>query len=160
MSESSRSPVVLCYSVQAESIVIEMKKLYEDAKTPFRKRDTDAGYDLYAYGDYILEPRRSTNIMTGIALSCPPGYYYTIEGRSSLWCKGIFPNRGIIDATYTGEVIISMVNVTDEPYNIANGDRVAQIILAKQYHATFNEIVNFSEQYSIRGTSGFGSSGK
>lgn len=141
-------------------VTVEFMKLHDDAKIPYRKRSTDAGYDLYAYGDFELLPNSTISVNTGICISCPPGYYYTIEGRSSLWSKGIFPNRGIIDATYTGEIFISMVNITASSYFVKSGDRIAQIILARQYHFDFKEVDNFSPEYSLRGQLGFGSSGR
>ena len=99
-------------------------------------------------------------IRTGIKIAAPPGFYYTIEGRSSLWMKGIFPNRGIIDATYCGEVIVSLVNVTDKEFYINMSDRIAQLILHRQYDANFNLVEKFSPIYDQRGEDGFGSSGK
>jgi dUTP pyrophosphatase len=127
---------------------------------PFRKRVTDAGYDIYAAEEAVLQPGRATIVRTGIIIAAPPGFYYTIEGRSSLWMQGIFPNRGIIDATYTGQVVVSMVNVTDKPFKVNLHDRIAQIILHRQYDANFVLVDEFSKTYNQRGEDGFGSSGK
>lgn len=99
-------------------------------------------------------------VRTGLIIAAPPGFYYTIEGRSSLWMQGIFPNRGIIDATYTGQVVVSLVNVTGDPYKIGLHDRIAQIILHRQYDANFVLVDNFSAVYDQRGEDGFGSSGQ
>lgn len=139
---------------------MEVMLKHEKAKLPFRKRDTDAGYDIYSVEKLTLPPNRATIVRTGIHIAAPPGFYYTIEGRSSLWMKGIFPNRGIIDATYTGEVIVSLVNVREEEFDVDIGDRIAQIILHRQYDAEFNVVEEFSPCYNERGTDGFGSSGK
>lgn len=130
------------------------------AKLPFRKRDTDAGYDLFSVEDKTLAPGRATLVHTGIKIAAPPGFYYTIEGRSSLWLIGISPNRGIVDAAYVGEVVVSLVNNTETPYEVKAGDRVAQLILHRQYHAEFAEVDSFSPDYCTRGTNGFGSTGK
>lgn len=130
------------------------------AMMPSRKRHTDAGYDLHSIEELTLQPKQSKLVRTGIRLSVPPGWYYTIEGRSSLWMIGIFPNRGIIDAGYNGEVKVSLVNVSDDEYNVARGDRIAQIILHRQYHADFVTVDKFSPAYDARGTKGWGSSGK
>jgi len=138
---------------------LEVKFIHPDAKLPFRKRETDCGYDIYSIENKELTPNTATIVKTGILISAPPGFYYTIEGRSGLWMRGIFPNRGIIDATYTGEVVVSLVNVNDEPYQVAKGDRIAQIILHKQYDAEFRLVEDFSSCYNQRGESGFGSSG-
>jgi len=144
-----------------ESFVkLETKLIHPDAKLPFRKRTTDAGWDLYSVEDAVIEPQMTENIHTGICISAPEGYYYTIEGRSSMFMEGITPNRGIIDATYCGEVIVSLVNKSDEKYKITLGDRIAQIILHKSYDAMFFTVSEFSPDYNKRGTAGFGSSGK
>lgn len=149
-----------CNVQENVEVRLEFKKILESGRMPFRKRSTDAGYDLYAAESKDLKPNSATMIRTGISIACPPGFYYTIEGRSSLWTQGIFPNRGIIDATFTGEVIISMVNVSNVEWHIKEGDRIAQIILSKQYDANFVIVDEFSDHYKLRGTAGFGSSGK
>jgi hypothetical protein len=59
----------------------------------------------------------------------PEGFYYTIEGRSSLWELGILPYRGIIDATYTGPLSVYMLNNSPKDYTVSVGDKIAQIIL-------------------------------
>jgi dUTP pyrophosphatase len=147
-------------SVIKESIKLETKLIHPDAKLPFRKRTTDAGWDLYSVEDVIIGPQITKNIHTGICISAPEGYYYTIEGRSSMFMRGITPNRGIIDATYCGEVIVSLVNKSNEEYKITVGDRIAQIILHRCYDANFFVVDEFSSDYNKRGTAGFGSSGK
>ena len=144
-----------------DSVPLEVILKHRYAKLPFRKRDTDAGYDIYSVEDKTLAPGRATIVCTGIHIAAPTGFYYTIEGRSSLWRdKRVFPNRGIIDATYTGEVVVSLVNVGEGPYQVSVGDRIAQILLHKQYHAEFIIVEEFSPHYNQRGNDGFGSSGK
>lgn len=157
-----------CNVHQHIQVRLEVKQLPEDPDTgeslqprmPFRKRVTDAGYDIYAAEQAVLQPGRATMVRTGIIIAAPPGFYYTIEGRSSLWMQGIFPNRGIIDATYTGQVVVSLVNMTGEPFKIGLHERIAQIILHRQYDANFVLVDEFSPDYNQRGEDGFGSSGK
>lgn len=143
-----------------KTIKLEVMKISPNAKIPYRKRETDAGYDLYSIEEIDLLPGKATMVRTGISISAPPGYYYTIEGRSSLWIQGIFPNRGIIDATFCGEIVVSLVNVASDIYKVGVGDRIAQIILHEQIHASFVTVDSFSEEYNQRGNNGFGSSGK
>ena len=141
-------------------ITCQTRLIHPDAKLPSRKRNTDAGWDVYSIESILLEPKRATIVKTGIQISAPPGYYYTIEGRSSLWSRGIFPNRGIIDATYCGEVYVSLVNMTDQLYQVELGDRIAQLILSKQYDIHFDVVDEFTGEYNQRGEEGFGSSGR
>jgi dUTP pyrophosphatase len=170
MSEPAvaKNNIATCHQSQHVQVRLEVQLLDVDPTTqkslnpklPFRSRTTDAGYDLYAAEDAILAPGRSTMVKTGIIIAAPPGFYYTIEGRSSLWMRGIFPNRGIIDSTYCGQVVVSLVNVTGEHFAVECHDRIAQLILHRQYDANFVCVDQFSDQYDQRGTNGFGSTGK
>lgn len=139
---------------------MEFRLIDEHARIPTKNRDTDVGYDIYSIEEAVIRPHKATIVRTGIQISAPPGYYYTIEGRSSLWSIGIFPNRGIIDSTFCGELIVSLVNVNDDPYSVKIGDRIAQIILGKQYDASFDQVSEFSPYYNQRGNNGFGSTGR
>ena len=142
------------------TIRLECKLLREGAVVPNKKRFTDVGYDVSSIDDYTLPGYGTISVDTGIALSAPPGYYYTVDGRSSLWSKGILPFRGIIDATYTGPLIVGLFNMTPNPYIIKKGDRIAQLILAPIILADINIVSEFSPRYNQRGEKGFGSSGR
>lgn len=144
----------------ADAVVMEVKLVHTEARVPTRKRTTDAGYDIYACETVILPPGRATIVHTGLRLAAPPGFYYTIEGRSSLWSKGIVPNRGIIDATFNDEVVVSLVNFSPDPYEVEVGHRIAQLLLHQQLHMQFKAIDQFSPEYNQRGLQGFGSTGK
>ena len=143
-----------------DSVRLEVRLLSEHAKLPFRSRSTDAGYDLYSAETVVLVPKEITTVHTHIQIAAPPGFYYTIEGRSSLHRLGIFPNRAIIDATYTGEAFVQLFNTSNDAYIVKLGERVAQLVLHKQYHAEFDMVEEFSPWYNQRGMNGFGSTGK
>lgn len=134
--------------------------VHEKARVPSKTRITDAGYDLYSIDDTQIQPGHTEIIRTGIQLSAPPGYYYTVEGRSSLWIKGVFPNRGIIDSTFCGDLVVSLVNCGKECFDVKSGDRIAQILIHKQHNAHFDIVDEFDEEYNQRGTNGFGSTGR
>lgn len=141
-------------------VCLQIKLIHPDAKIPAKSRPTDAGYDISSVDDVVLEPGKATLVHTGIKLAAPPGWYYTVDGRSSLWLIGIEPNRGIIDSTYCGEMVVSLVNFATEPYHVRKGERIAQVILHRQYDAEFEEVDEFSPEYNQRGEKGFGSTGK
>lgn len=172
-----------------ESVRLECVKIHPAARAPFKARDTDAGYDIYSDMDAILPPcvtvrsnlqyihsamdyiksifgvrkltvPSETKIPTGISVSCPVGYYFTINGRSGLGSKYIVPFRGTIDAGYVGQIMVIMNNFSDKPYRIHKGDRIAQICLHKVINAEIDVVEDFSDEYVLRGTAGFGSSGK
>lgn len=139
---------------------IEYKLAHQDAKVPYRKRVTDAGYDLSSIEDVLIPPRGFANISTGIILSAPEGWYYTIEGRSSMWKRGIMVFSGTIDSNYCDVVFAGLYNLKDEEYRVQKGDRIAQMVLRRLYSADFVEVKEFGMNYSQRGTDGWGSSGR
>jgi dUTP pyrophosphatase len=139
---------------------IEHQLIHPDAKTPSRTRDTDAGHDLYSIEHAVIKPGTTMSIRTGIVMVVPRGFYMTVEGRSSLFKHGIIPARGIIDATYTGEMIVSLTNQSYEDYEIRVGDRIAQLITHRCYDLDIAVVEEISPEYNIRGMFGFGSSGR
>lgn len=142
---------------------VECKLLEKDAKAPQKTRSTDVGYDVCSIIDSFIEPKSGKIIPTGIAVAVPPGYYYTIEGRSSMFMNDILTSNGIIDAGYCGHLKIHLVNMSNKRYDIKKGNKIAQIIIHKQYCMDAEEVQNFSQDYSSRGDTGqagWGSSGK
>lgn len=149
-----------CISSQVV-IRLECKLLCPDAKLPTKVRATDAGYDIYTVDSGIINPHTSKSFGTGLALTCPPGWYYSIAGRSGLFTKGIWPNVGTIDATYNGPLTVQLNNGSDTPYEVHKFDRVAQILLHRIHQVDIVIVDQFSAEYiSDRGTNGFGSSGR
>jgi dUTP pyrophosphatase len=138
----------------------EYKPLSADAVVPCRAKPFDAGMDIYAINDIVLVPKEFTEIKTGVAMSAPDGYYFTIEGRSSLFKHGVEPVRGIIDASYTGEITVVLFNVSSMPYPIKKGERVAQLIMHKVYRPDIVVVDDFSIDHRNRGNAGYGSTGK
>jgi dUTP pyrophosphatase len=77
-----------------------------------------------------------------------------------MYKSGVIPFRGIIDGGYTGNMVISLMNVGTSTYDITKGDRVAQIVPHKIVPIDLVEVDEISPEYNIRGNNGFGSSGK
>ena len=138
----------------------ELKFLHPDAKRPYRGRDTDAGFDLYSIESLILTPGIGKTIRTGICISVEPGFFYTVKGRSGMLFIDLITAVGTVDAAYTGEILVRIYNAGPTPYTINKGDRVAQLIFQEVCNAEFTDVTEFSSAYSLRGTAGFGSSGK
>ena len=143
-----------------KTVTIESKLVHPNAQIPFRKRATDAGYDLYSVEHKIIPAGDMVNIRTGIILTCPPGWYMTIEPRSSLAIRKISPFHAIIDATYTGEMMVALMNHGSVDYEVHDQDRIAQVVLHRQCHLDFKLVEEFSNEYSGRGLDGFGHSGR
>jgi dUTP pyrophosphatase len=141
------------------AVKLEWRPIHQRAQEPGRKRETDAAYDLYAVQGVNILPHDYNEVPIGIEVSAPPGYYYTIEGRSGMLKQGIIAMRGIIDATYTGQVFVVLYNVSGNVYHVKIGDRVAQMILHKMHDVNFEKVEEFSPAYDQRGKAGWGSSG-
>lgn len=139
--------------------IFQFKKDHPDGKVPSRKRTTDAGYDISAVEDATVLPHSTANISTGIKVAAPPGWFYSIEGRSGMGFKGVAPFPGVIDAGYTGLVMVMLCNISDIPYFVKKGDRIAQIVPHQIVGVEYQEVQEFSPEYNGRGEAGFGSSG-
>lgn len=139
---------------------LETKIVHPAGKLPFRRYVNDAGYDVASIERVSIPPHSVVNIDTGIIVSPPEGAYYSVEGRSSLWLKGIMPLRGIVDGTYQGKLMIAVANNSDVPYVVEPGDRIAQLVLHEVIHGDFVEVNEFSKYEGGREVNGFGSTGK
>lgn len=108
----------------------------------------------------VLAPMQRLICPTGICVEIPYGYEMQIRPRSGLALKfGItLPNTpGTIDSDYRGPLGVALINLSDEPYCIAHGDRVAQMIVAPVVQAMFCVVDALTE--TVRGSGGFGSTG-
>lgn len=142
---------------------IKVKKLDKNAKLPTYGTEFAAGADLYALldADVKILPGETKFIKTGLAIEIPEGYMGLIFARSGLSCKqGLAPANkvGLIDSDYRGEIMVALHNHSAEPRTVANGDRIAQFVLAPYLFGEFEEVKELSE--SVRGAGGFGSTGR
>lgn len=121
-----------------------------------------AGMDLRAFipAPITLEPLERKVIPTGLHIALPPGTEAQVRPRSGLAAKfgiTVLNAPGTIDADYRGDVGVILVNLSSDPFRIENGDRIAQLVLAKYERATW-ALTNSLED-SERGQGGFGSTG-
>lgn len=105
-----------------------------------------------------IAPHSTVKIPTGWAFQPPEGYMLQILQRSGLASKGLIPIGGIIDNDYNSEIVVILLNTSDDYIFVNNGDRVAQMAIRKYYQAEF-DIVDELEP-TVRGGNGFGSTGK
>ena len=122
-----------------------------------------AGMDLRAHieQDIILKPLERTIIPTGLFMALPVGYEAQVRPRSGLAAKyglTVLNSPGTIDADYRGEIGVILVNLSNADFTIKNGERVAQMVIAKHERAKWNLVQSLSE--TSRGTGGFGSTGR
>lgn len=119
-----------------------------------------AGMDVVSAENVTLDPGARHAVATGFAMAIPEGYEVQVRPRSGLALKhGIsLPNTpGTIDADYRGELKVILINHGDQPFIIARGDRIAQLVAAPVQMATFAQVTELDE--TIRGSGGFGSTG-
>ena len=141
---------------------IRIKKIHPGAILPAYAHGAaeDAGMDLCAVEDAVLEPGIARLVATGLTVEIPSGYEAQVRPRSGLALRHsiTMPNApGTIDPGYRGEVRVILLNLGQLPYTIRAGDRIAQMIVAK-YEAV--EWIEEDLGQSARGSGGFGSSGR
>ncbi len=140
---------------------MNVRRLHPDARLPQRRHDGDAGYDLCACEPARLAPGARASVGTGLALEIPPGHAGLVLPRSGLAAKhgiALVNAPGLIDSGYRGEVRILLLNTDDsEPFEVAPGDRIAQLLLVAFAAPELAEVHELAG--SERGERGFGSSG-
>lgn len=137
--------------------MLQVKLRGPNGQTPTRGSALAAGYDLYSAETTCIPPNTRKLISTELSITLPPGTYGRIAPRSGMSVKNIDVGAGVIDADYTGEIKVLLINNGECEYEIKSGNRIAQLILEK--HAIADVcVVEFIES-SERGEQGFGSSG-
>jgi dUTP pyrophosphatase len=130
---------------------------------PLYETEHAAGMDLRAYtGDaVILKPMERKIVATGLFIELPVGFEAQIRPRSGLAAKygiTVLNSPGTIDADYRGEIRVILINLSEEEFTINDGDRVAQMIIARHEKAELIEVEEIDE--TKRGSGGFGHSGR
>jgi len=141
---------------------IHVNLLHPDAILPRYAHgpEEDAGMDLHAVEETVLEPGVPALVPTGLSIELPPGVEAQIRPRSGLALRHAItlPNApATIDPGYRGEIRVILLNLGREPYRVRKGDRIAQMVIAR-YEAI--EWVEAELNQSRRGAAGFGSSGR
>lgn len=121
-----------------------------------------AGMDLRANIDspITLRPLERSLVPTGIYIALPPGHEAQIRPRSGLATKHgitVINSPGTVDADYRGELRVSLVNLSNEPFTIEDGERIAQMIVARHETVEWTEVETLDE--TERGAGGWGSTG-
>ena len=122
-----------------------------------------AGLDLRANlsSPVTLRPMGRALIPTGLFIALPPGFEAQVRPRSGLALKkgiGVLNSPGTIDADYRGEIGVSLVNLADEPFVVQDGERIAQMVVARHERVEWTAVDELDE--TERGAGGFGHTGK
>lgn len=139
-------------------------KVINNGRQPLPEYATplSAGLDLRANIDesIVLKPMERQLIGTGLYIALPPGYEAQVRPRSGLALKHgitVLNTPGTIDADYRGEVKVLLVNLSAEPFTINEGERIAQMVIAKHEHAELTLVDELDE--TERGAGGYGHTG-
>jgi len=139
-------------------------KIVNKSEHPLPHYETiaSAGMDLRANLEELitLEPLQRALIKTGLFMELPIGYEAQVRPRSGLAAKKgitVLNAPGTIDADYRGEIGVLLVNLSDTPFVVENGERIAQLVIAKHERASWDEVPTLTE--TSRGVGGFGSTG-
>ena len=129
---------------------------------PHYETEASAGMDLRANisEKITLKPLERAIVKTGLFIELPVGYEAQVRPRSGLAAKKgitLLNSPGTVDADYRGEIGIILVNLSNEDYTIENGERIAQMVIAKHEHIAWEEVEVLEE--TSRGAGGFGSTG-
>lgn len=129
---------------------------------PAYATNLSAGMDLRANLDepIVLKPLERTLVPTGLFMALPAGYEAQVRPRSGLAIKKgitVLNSPGTIDADYRGEVCVILVNLSSEPFTIADGERIAQMVIARHEQIEWQPVEVLGE--TERGAGGFGHTG-
>ena len=134
----------------------------ESGNMPAYETEGSAGMDIRAYidGDLTLFPGKTAMVKTGLFIELPSGCEAQVRARSGLAAKhgiGLVNGIGTIDSDYRGEIKVLLINFGEEPYVIKNGDRIAQLVIARYEKAEWVESGDLCE--TKRSGGGFGHTG-
>tara|TARA_Y100000741_G_scaffold254827_1_gene196342 strand:+ start:104 stop:541 length:438 start_codon:yes stop_codon:yes gene_type:complete len=144
-------------------IKVLVKKLNPKAKLPIYKTEGSSGMDLMALieNPIKIKSQNSALIPTGLSIAIPEDTEVQIRPRSGLAAKSnisVLNTPGTIDSDYRGEIKIILFNHGNQEFTVNNNDRIAQMILMPVLKAEFEEVEDLPK--SVRGSGGFGSTGK
>lgn len=142
---------------------MEIKLVTKSGNIPEYETSGSAGMDLKAVLDetVVLAPGERKLIPTGLYIELPPGYEAQVRARSGLAIKHgitLINCVGTIDSDYRGEIKVPLVNLGSEDFEIKNGERIAQMVIAKYEQVRWQVTDELSE--TQRGEGGFGHTGK
>jgi dUTP pyrophosphatase len=142
---------------------VQLRRLRPDAVIPRYMSSRAAGLDLCAAIDesIVLAPGAAAAVGTGLAMAIPAGYEGQVRPRSGLAKNQqvtVLNAPGTIDSDFRGHCMVLLINHGREPFTIASGDRIAQLVIAPVVQAELVEVDSLDE--TERGAGGFGSTGR
>lgn len=141
-------------------MTLRFKRIHPDAVLPAYAHPSDAGMDVRSVEELAIAPGKRALVRTGLVMMLPQFYEAQVRPRSGLALKHgitVLNTPGTIDSGYRGEVGVVLINLGQEEFKVAKGDKIAQLVIAP---VTQPEIVEaFDVDETDRGEGGFGSTG-
>lgn len=135
-------------------------QLEDGATAPYKKHDSDAGWDLTAAVTIPIFPREMKYVPTMVRIQIDEGFFQ-IVGRSSMVKNRLIVPTSIIDAGYNGYLFVPIWNMSDKIYTAFEGDRIGQIVFMTQTQVTeWVEVKDIDKSETPRGSDGYGSTGR
>ena len=132
--------------------------LDEGAIMPRRAHPTDAGLDLFSREEKVIKAKSSAVFDTGVHVNIPEGFVGMIKSKSGLNIKHDVQSEGVVDAGYTGAIVVKLYNHGGEDYLVAKGDKITQLVIMPIETPT--PVLAAAFEKTERGDNGFGSSGR
>lgn len=133
-------------------------KLDKGAYMPEKAHKSDAGYDLRTPYEFTVKAGGSATVLTGVHMVIPRDFCGLLVSKSGLNTKHDIKTTGLVDAAYTGEIVVKVQNHGKEDYHFNKGDKVSQIVILPVAFTCITEIEDLPS--TERGSNGFGSSGR
>ena len=141
-------------------MTLNFKRIQPDAVLPAYAHPSDAGMDVRSVEDLAIAPGKRALVRTGLVMMLPPLYEAQVRPRSGLALKHgitVLNTPGTIDSGYRGEVGVVLINLGQEEFKVAKGDKIAQLVIAPVTQPEVAEAFDVDE--TDRGEGGFGSTG-
>ncbi|OGY44808.1 MAG: hypothetical protein A2729_02905 [Candidatus Buchananbacteria bacterium RIFCSPHIGHO2_01_FULL_39_14] len=138
---------------------IKIKKINPDCIIPTYAHPGDAGLDLHSLENYSLNPGERKIFALGFALEFPLGFVAIVKDKGGLPKNGgVHTMGGVFDAGYRGEYNVNLINLSSQPYQINQGDKIAQLIILPVFQAVLEKTEHLTD--TDRGQGRFGSTGR
>ena len=141
-------------------MLVKFKKLSPTAKNPEYAHPTDSGMDLFSDRQMIIPAGGRALVPTGVAVALPPNTEGQVRSKSGLALKSgimVLNSPGTIDTNYRGEIGVILFNTSDQDYEVAMGQKIAQLVVCPFYTCATMEVDDLDS--TDRGNGGFGSTG-
>jgi dUTP pyrophosphatase len=141
-------------------MTLKFKRIHPDAVLPAYAHPSDAGMDVRSVEELAIAPGKRALVRTGLVMMLPQLYEAQVRPRSGLALKHgitVLNTPGTIDSGYRGEVGVVLINLGQEEFKVAKGDKIAQLVIAPVTQPEIAEAFDVDE--TDRGEGGFGSTG-